>query len=68
MLNGAHHHFAVVLRHKLKPTNLGIKKEMSELDTKQSDALEEMRQAFATLDGYGMSMNDATLLRYLRAR
>ncbi len=41
---------------------------MTELDTKQLDALEGMRTAFAGADGTGLQMDDVTFLRYLRAR
>ena len=38
------------------------------MDEQQTIALEQMRAEFSTEPGYGMAMNDATLLRYLRAR
>lgn len=31
-------------------------------------ALENMRSAFAGVEGYGLEMSDHTFLRYLRAR
>jgi CRAL/TRIO, N-terminal domain len=41
---------------------------MAELTKVQSDSLEKMRQAFPDPSSAGLPLNDATFLRYLRAR
>lgn len=40
----------------------------SNLTETQKVALEAMRKTFLGREGYGMAVNDKTLLRYLRAR
>lgn len=40
----------------------------SESESKHQAALEAMRIAFDGMDGVGMTLNDRTFLRYLRAR
>jgi hypothetical protein len=38
------------------------------LNEAQQKALDQMREKFTGVEGFGMEMNDHTLLRYLRAR
>jgi hypothetical protein len=38
------------------------------LNEAQQKALDQMREKFTGAEGFGMEMNDHTLLRYLRAR
>lgn len=41
---------------------------MMDLTKEENDALEKMRTAFPAKDCCGLALNDATFLRYLRAR
>jgi hypothetical protein len=41
---------------------------VEEVEAKQQQALQAMRDEFKDVDGIGLPMNDSTFARYLRAR